>query len=142
MDELIKGDVIVKGRASGVALVSKHPFSFFTSVDPKTGVVVEMGHEWEGLSLAGRILVFPHGKGSSASSYVIYEMARCGTQPAGIINLRADSIIVSGAVLSRIPMIDRPDADVLSLIQNGDHIQLDAETGIIKVGKRIERELH
>jgi len=37
--------------------------SFFGGVDPETGVVIERGHELQGQSVKGRVLVFPSGKG-------------------------------------------------------------------------------
>lgn len=131
----------MKGRASGRALVSREPFCFLVQVDPRSGKVVEKGHEWEGENLAGRVLVFPHGKGSSASGWTMYELASRGLQPAGIVCLRADPVIVSGAVLCRIPLLDRPDTDVLDVIRSGDDVELDAGLGIgtVKVGRGVGR---
>ena len=105
-------------------------------VDTNTGVVIEKGNEWEGLSLAGKILVFPQGKGSTGTSSVLYEMARCGTQPKGIINLTADPVIAVGAIISNIPMVDKLDRNPIVLIRTGDHVELAADNGIVKVQSR------
>jgi predicted aconitase with swiveling domain len=56
------GRTIYKGKVSGQALVSSQGISFFGGVDPDTGIIVERGHELEGKSIAGKVLVFPMGK--------------------------------------------------------------------------------
>ncbi|MEM3953084.1 MAG: DUF126 domain-containing protein, partial [Nitrososphaerota archaeon] len=68
----VKGRVIKKGKVRGEALRSTQPISFLGGVDPETGIVIEKGHELEGRSIAGKILVFPRGKGSTVSSYILY----------------------------------------------------------------------
>ncbi|HDM05699.1 MAG TPA: DUF126 domain-containing protein, partial [Candidatus Aenigmarchaeota archaeon] len=45
---ILKGRIICEGRAEGEALVTSQPISFFGGVDPRTGIVVEKGHELEG----------------------------------------------------------------------------------------------
>ena len=134
MSEIVlKGHKAAKGKAEGEALVSDKPFCFLYQVDTKTGVVVEKNNPWEGISLAGKILVYPIEKGSTASCYVLYEMARCGTQPKGIINLTADPIIVVGAIMSNIPMVYKLDTNPIELIKTGDYVELDADNGIVRV---------
>jgi hypothetical protein len=55
----LTGRKIFKGKAEGKALVTKDGISFYGGIDPATGIVVEKGHELEGKSVAGKILVFP-----------------------------------------------------------------------------------
>ena len=134
MSEIIlRGRRAAKGKAEGEALVSDKPFCFLFQVDTKTGVVIQKGNDWEGISLAGKILVYPLGKGSTATSFVLYEMARQGTAPKGIINLRADPVLVAGAILSEIPMVFNLDGNPIELIKNGDHVEIDADNGIVKI---------
>jgi len=134
MEEIIlKGHKVSKGKAEGEALVTHEPISFMHGVNPENGLVIEKNHELEGVSLSGKILVFPLEKGSTGGSYVLYEMVRCGTAPKGIINLRADPIIVLGAIISNIPMMDRLDGNPLELIRTGDHLELDADKGLVKI---------
>ncbi len=136
MDELIiKGHKVAKGKAEGEALVSHQPISFLGGVDRQSGIVVEKGHELEGVSIAGKILVFPVGKGSTAGSYYLYEMVRCNSQPKGIINLRADTVVAVGAIISDIPMVDRLEHNPLDMIKTGDHVELNADEGIVKIRK-------
>ncbi len=137
MDEIIlKGHKVSKGKTEGEALVSNEPISFLGGVNSETGLIVEKNHELEGISITGKILVFPIGKGSTLGSYRLYEMVRYKTQPKGIINLRADPVVAVGAIISNIPMIDKLDRNPLELIKTGDYVELDADKGIVKIKVR------
>lgn len=121
----IRGRVIRKGRARGFALVSTEALGFFGGVDPETGVVIEQGHELEGQSVAGRILVFPRGKGSTVGSYTLYGLMKNGMAPSGIINSQSEAIVAVGAIIADIPMVDHID---ISPIRTGDTVTIDGET--------------
>ncbi|MDD3858191.1 MAG: DUF126 domain-containing protein, partial [Methanoculleus sp.] len=62
---IVQGRSISRGIGTGELLVSSEPISFLSGVDPETGIVVEHGHPLEGQSVAGRVLAFPYGKGST-----------------------------------------------------------------------------
>ena len=137
MDEIVlTGHKVSKGKAEGEALVSQQPISFMNSVNPQTGIVTENNHELEGVSITGKILVFPVGKGSSAGSYRLYETVVCKTQPKGIINQRADPITATGAIFSDIPLVDQLDGNPLELIKTGDYVEVDGNQGIVKIRAR------
>ncbi len=106
---VLKGRVIKAGEARGVALVSPEPLGFLGGVDPDTGIVVEAGHPLAGESVAGRVLVFPTGKGSTVGSYTLYRLARNGLAPAAIINAESEPIVAVGAIISGVPMVDQVD---------------------------------
>lgn len=136
MNEIIlKGKRVVKGNISGEALVSNEPISFKQSIDASSGIIVEKGHELEGICITGKILIFPSGKGSTGGSFRLLEMARKHTLPKGIINLKSDPIIVAGAIIVEIPMLDSVDPKIFDLIKSGDFITLDANREIIKLIK-------
>ena len=136
---ILRGHRVSKGKASGEAMVSKLPISFFGGVDPATGIINDKDNELNGLSVTGKILIFPVGKGSSGGSYRLYEMMRSSTAPAGMINLHAEPVIAVGAIFSGIPMVDKLDRNPLELIKSGDYVELDADAGMVKVisSKRI-----
>lgn len=113
--------VIKAGCAEGEALVSSEPLGFLGGVDPDTGVVTEAGHPLAGRCVAGRVLVFPTGKGSTVGSYTLYRLARNGLAPAAIINAQADPVVAVGAIIAEIPMVDQVD---ISCIHTGDWIQV------------------
>lgn len=120
----------------GVALVSVEPLSFFGGVDPRTGRIVEKGHELYGRKIASRVLIFPRGKGSTVGSYVIYSMSKYGTAPAAILNVQTEPIVVAGCVLGNIPLVDRLETDPTESIRNGDHVSVDGGKGIVKVRRK------
>ena len=102
----LTGRKIAPGHASGKALVSALGISFFGGVNPETGVVVEKGHDLEGQSISGKILVFPTGKGSTVGSYTLYRLKKAGKAPAAIINAEAETITAVGCIISDIPCVD------------------------------------
>jgi predicted aconitase with swiveling domain len=118
------GRVIVAGQAQGLALVSLSPIGFLGGVDPDSGVVIERGHPLEGQCIAGRVLVFPTGKGSTVGSYTLYRLATAGLAPAAIINATSEPIVAVGALLANIPMLDRVD---IAPLQTGSLVTVDGE---------------
>jgi predicted aconitase/predicted aconitase with swiveling domain len=120
----LHGHVVVAGHAQGLALVSDKPISFLGGIDPATGVVLEKGHPLEGRSVAGRVLVFPYGKGSTVGSYVLYRLAKAGLAPKAIINAQSEPIVAVGALISGIPMLDQVD---IAGLRTGMHVVLDEE---------------
>lgn len=129
----LKGRKIVEGKAQGEALVTKDPISFMGSINPKTGFVIERGHELEGKCLKGKILVFPCSKGSTGGSYMLYDVVKNGVGPLGIVNIEAESVVVIGAIVADLPMVDKID---ISKIETGDYITMDASQGIVTVDKK------
>jgi uncharacterized protein len=132
-ETILRARGISKGIGMGKALVSKEPISFLGGVDAKTGIVLEKGHPLEGKCVKGRILVFPRGKGSTVGSYVMLGLKKNGVAPAAIINLEAETIIAVGAIISEIPMVDKPEGDVFSLLEDGAEVQVDGGKGEIHI---------
>lgn len=121
-DVHLTGRVVKSGVADGQALVSAEPISFFGGIDPDTGVVVDQGHPLEGMNVAGRVLVFPTGKGSTVGSYTLYRLARNDLAPAAIVNREADPVVAVGAVIANVPMVDQVDTE---RIRTGDWVRID-----------------
>lgn len=120
------------GRAAGQALVTREPISFLGNVNPDNGVVVDPGHELFGKSIAGRVLIFPSGKGSTVGSYVIYQLKKRGLAPCAMINLKSEPIVAVGAVISGVPLVDRAPPEVLDL-EDGQEVVVDADNGLVSV---------
>jgi len=98
--------VIKQGRAQGPVLVSDQAISFYGGVDLTRGVVSESGHPLEGRSLAGTIVVFPTGKGSTVGSYALYRLARSRLAPAALVMEHCQAIVATGAIMAGIPCVD------------------------------------
>jgi predicted aconitase with swiveling domain len=118
----MKGRIIMKGKTKAIALVTSQPISFYGGVDPTNGIILEKGHELQGKSVKGKILVFPTGKGSTVGSYTLYRMKKNGNSPAGIINKECETVIAVGAIISDIPCVDQ--VDILK-ISTGDKVSID-----------------
>ncbi len=127
---LIRGRGIAKGRGAGPLLVSPDPISFLSGVDPASGIIVEKGHPLQGVCIAGKVLAFPYGKGSTVGSYVLYALSQNGHAPAAIVNTEAESIIATGAIIGKIPMIDHIEIP-MNRLRNGVHVTVDGDAGVM-----------
>lgn len=132
MSITIQARGISAGKGSGAVLVSSEPISFLSGVDPETGIVIESGHPLEGQSIAGKVLAFPYGKGSTVGSYVIYALRRNNVAPCAIINTEAEPIIAVGAILAEIPMVDRPETAINDM-KDGLSASVDGSSGMITI---------
>jgi uncharacterized protein len=131
MTTALHGRTIYPGKASGLTLVTRMGISFFGGVDPETGVVVEKGHELEGQSVRGRVLVFPTGKGSTVGSYTLYRLKHNGAAPAAIVNAECETIIAVGCIIAEIPCLDQVE---VQLVPDGVEASVDSERGEIILG--------
>jgi predicted aconitase with swiveling domain len=122
--KILRGRVIFAGQASGPALVSKMGISFFGGVDPDTGIVVEKGHELEGQCVAGKVLIFPTGKGSTVGSYTIYRLKQNGLAPVAMVNAECETITAVGCIIAEIPCIDQVD---LAEFCSGERLEIFAD---------------
>ena len=131
MATIIIGRSISRGIAKGEVLLCRDAISFLGGVNPKTGVVEEKGHAIEGKCIAGKVLVFPHGKGSTVGSYVILELKKNGVAPAAIVNADAETIIAVGAIISKIPMVDKLGKDPFSILKDNMTVEVDGGKGML-----------
>ncbi len=126
----LNGRKIYKGKTKGKTIVTKDGISFYGGIDPDTGIVVEVGHELEGQSVSGKILVFPTGKGSTVGSYTMYRMKKNNTAPLAIINEKIDTIIAVGCIISEIPCVDMID---INLIKNEQEVVVNGSEGTVEI---------
>ena len=91
---------LVRGKGIGEVLKLDEPLSFWGGVDPETGEIIDLRHPQGGMSVKGKVLMMPFGRGSSSGSSVIAEGIRSGSGPAGIIMMEADEIIALGAIVA------------------------------------------
>lgn len=133
---MLQGRKIVKGKASGEAVVCSEAISFNGGVDNMTGIVTESGHQLEGVNVAGKVLVFTTGKGSTGGSYKIYDMADRGTAPCAFIMVKPETVATIGAIMGNIPVVASLDQDPTTVISTGDYVEVDADAGTVIVMKR------
>jgi predicted aconitase with swiveling domain len=96
---MIHGTPLVPGAATGIALCSDVPISFWGGLRPETGEIIDRQHPLCGQIVTGRVLVIPSGRGSCSASGVLLEAIHNATAPAGIIVSTVDPIIGLGSIL-------------------------------------------
>jgi predicted aconitase with swiveling domain len=136
MGRVMRGKVIISGRATGEALVSSEPLSFWGGYDHRTGEIIDQRHPLAGAVAAGRILVLPFARGSSTTTAVLLEAVRARTAPAALLTTGADSFFALASIVADelygrpIPLIALEPAD-FALLQTGDWIIVD-EDGTVR----------
>jgi len=129
MRGVLRGRGLINGLGWGETLISKSPISFLEGVDPEQGKLIDKSHELFGLSINGKVIIFPHSVGSSVGAYVLYKLKKNGKAPSAIINLISDNITVSGCAIANIPLVDMVEG--LSLIREGEFIMVNGSNGSV-----------
>jgi len=146
MERILKARILVRGRAEGLATVSKEPLSLWGGLSPETGEIIDRRHDLAGQIVAGRILLLPCGKGSSTSSATLMESIKAGVAPAAIITMKVDPILALGSIVSdelygrAIPVLLLPE-EVFFSIKQDDNITIESE-GTVKVSAAGPKSMH
>lgn len=139
---ILKGRPLAPGIVEGEALVSHESLVWSHGVNPPTGEIVDVRVKVCGQNVKDKVLVYPLGKGSTATATWILENTRCGNAPKAFLNRETELIILTGAALStelynvEIPVVDRFDKDPLEVIETGDWVKVDGNSGIVEVTKK------
>jgi predicted aconitase with swiveling domain len=129
---------IVSGVAEGEVIASSQSISFWGGVDPATGLINDPRHELFGQSIAGKVLAFPFGKGSSTGSLMILELARIGKAPAAMINIKTEPILATGPIVCKhfygkeIPVVTL-EKSLFDTLKSGQYAKVDAFLGQVVV---------
>ncbi len=111
-----KGRPVIPGYVIGEAIVVES-ISFYGDVSVEVGALID------GRSIAGKIIVTRRSKGSTVGPYVLYTLKRKGKAPKAIILAsRSDPVLVAGAVLANIILVDSVSEEILGLVKDGDEI--------------------
>ncbi|GHS88943.1 hypothetical protein AGMMS49957_11300 [Synergistales bacterium] len=124
---------ISEGVGEGEVIISKDEIMFYL-VRPETGEVLEKAHDIEGRSVAKKAIIFPGGKGSSVvQSDGLFQLMMHKNQPAAMIIQYPETVLVAGAIIMEIPMVDKVEPDFYQTVKDGDHIRVDATNGTITI---------
>lgn len=132
----IRGRGVVKGCAEGEALVADATLSFWGEVDPVTGMVIAVGHPFEGQPLRGRVLIIRSTRGSSATPMVLNLAKLEGNAPVAFVNVEVDSLAALGCIVNEIPMLTDLEQNPFENIRTGDHVVVDADAGLLRVTRK------
>ncbi|KVD57157.1 aconitase subunit 2 [Burkholderia ubonensis] len=133
---VLSGDTLVAGNAFADVLVLDEPLSFWGGYDSAAGRIIDRGHPLVGASLAGRIMVMAHAKGSSSSSSVLAEAVRNGTGPVGIVLKERDLIISIGAIVAaelyaiEVPVVCVAERVYDAIVRASGPVRIEAAGGI------------
>jgi len=136
MVKKLVGRAIIPGDAQGAAVVSRKPISFWGGVSPKTGEIIDRRHDCCGKVIAGKVFVYPAGKGSSTGSAVLMESIKNGVAPAAVILAKIDPILALGSIVANelygksVPIVLLSQEDFES-IQDGSHLVVHSD-GVVE----------
>ena len=124
---------ITGGKASGEVLVSTDDICFFLC-NPRSGELFEAGHSIEGQVLAGKVLVFPSGKGSCVvQDEGLFALQEYGNLPSAFIVEQPDTVLVFGALLLELPIISNLDPVAYTQLKNGVTAIVDADSESLQI---------
>lgn len=135
---------IIPGAASGRALVSSEPLSFWGGYDYHTGEIIDRRHPLSGQIAAGRVLCLPFSRGSSTTTAVLLEAVRAGTAPVAIVTTGVDTFfalasVVAGAMYGHeTPVVALAPADFARL-RTGDWIDIRDDGSILVETSEVAR---
>ncbi len=135
-------EIVLRGHpgigpvVEGEALVSRHGFSARYDLNRKTGVFSRESHDLYGESVVGKVLVHTTAKGGVATAWALLDMKAQGTAPLAILFGTANPIVVQGAALADLAMLDRLEPDPARAIETGDWVRVDPAAGTVTVRKR------
>ena len=141
---VLKGHKGIGGIAEGEALVCQEPVN----------LMADTGNVWTdlkdtmftnrigtpsvfGKSFAGKVLVFPTGKGGIFSTNIMMDVATVGSTPKAIVNVRAHPVWAVLSIVLNIPLVDRLNKNPCQVIETGDYVKVDAKKGIVEVTKKV-----
>ena len=143
-----KGRPLIPGNLKGKALASKSPFNVSasdlenlfsgnTETAPCTDVV---NKEWAGKDLAGAILCFPSGVGSTMGGATLMGVGSMDLGPKAMLYAdHVDSVSVAGLIIdnvwngNNVITIDMLGDEFLDTVKTGDPITIH-EDGTVEVG--------
>ncbi len=120
-------------KVRGTALVAHDNFSARYDLDRIKGVFSRPSHKLFGESYDGKILILNIAKGGVATAWMLREMKERGVTPKALILNFANPIMAQGAAFADLPMIDRFDIDITSVIETGQEVEVDPAQGTIRV---------
>lgn len=133
MSKQFKCHKISEGCVEAEAIVSQDHIMFYL-INPETGEMIEKAHDLEGRSIAGKILIFPGGKGSSVvQADGLYQLKMHENTPSGMVIQHPETVLVSSAIIMEVPMVDKVEPEFYKIVKDGDKVRIDADNGMIEI---------
>lgn len=139
-----QGKSIIKGHGRGKVMMTDHAVNFtaaFTKpeniIPGKKAEVRDRHHPWFKKNIKNRVIIIPACIGSTHTGLVLLDLVSLKNGPAAIIVDEADTLLVSGIILSEvwydraIPVVEYPTGELMEKLREGDDVEVDGETGEI-----------
>lgn len=118
---------------TGEALAAHDNFSARYDLDRINGVFSRPGHALYGQSYVGKILVLNIAKGGVATAWMLRDMADRDMAPKALVLNAANPIMAQGAAFANLPLIDRFDVDITSVVSSGDRLAVDPAAATLTI---------
>ena len=105
----------------------------WAGVDEHTGVIVEIGHPFEGLSIKDAVLIISGGKGSNGWSCHFHAAKLYGVAPAAMVFPKMDSRTGVTAAVCGVPVVTDLEQDPFEHIKTGDFVIVNGDQGYIEI---------
>ncbi|USD62591.1 DUF126 domain-containing protein [Vibrio sp. SCSIO 43140] len=135
-----KGGVLVSGSVTGPVLISDKGFNGVAAwtkeenfQEGHQAVCYDWQHPWNGIDLAGKILIFPAEVGSTHAPLPYIDLVRNQNGPLAVIVQNPDPLVAIGIFISRewygpsIPLIEFPFDILRSELKDGDLIEIEED---------------
>ncbi len=109
-------------------IVKVEALSFYGEVNPLEGKL------YDGRVIKDKILIIGRSRGSTVGSYVIYGLKYYGNAPKGIVMIKAEPIVIVGAIISGIPLFENFPKDLFNNVTDGCRIKIRAD-GLVEFVK-------
>jgi len=140
---ILRGHKGIGGIAEGEALVSKNALSYIFDIggiwnEPMSAKVTNKKEmpDWYGKDLAGKVLVFPTGRGGIFSTAMLMGLVKKGLGPKAMINVKTHPVFTYASIVLDIPTVDRLNKNPCEVIETGDWVKVDAQKGTVEVTKK------
>ena len=136
MERVIQARPLVAGTASGEALISSEPLSFWGGYDHRDGSIIDRRHPLNGKIAAGKILGIPYTRGSSTTTAVLVESVKVNTAPAAIICNRIEAFLSLAAIVAnelygkRVPILFT-EPEEFDTLKTGQRIAIRGDGSIL-----------
>lgn len=132
---VLKGRKVYGGKAEGEALVSKLPLMGWGNIDEKTGIYKERHHPLKGKCIKGKILVFPEPCGSGG--FIRFgRTVQYGMNPKAFVYREGNCLTLMASLNAKVPSVTDFDADPTEVIETGDYVIVDGDSGTVEVIKK------
>ncbi len=132
-ERIYQGMAGIGDLVEGEALVAFDNFSARYDLDRIKGTFSRPDHKLFGESYVGKILILNIAKGGVATAWMLREMVDRDMGPKALILNAANPIMAQGAAFANLPLIDRFDVDITSVIKSGERVAVDPAKASLKV---------